>query len=159
MATSNYIFDTTNGTIQPSTGSLLVTVQDEYVEAFGADLVLNEGTPQDVLINAEVIARKTVINNNAQIGNQINPNLAGGTFLDAIGALTAFYRTQQTFSQVSITLAGIVGTVIPTSVTIADSNANIYQNLNSVTIGADGTITSLFQAVLPGPILTAASST
>ncbi|MHC5543543.1 baseplate J/gp47 family protein, partial [Singulisphaera rosea] len=81
------------GVIVPDTSSLLADVQSEYQAVFGADLIVTPDTPQGVLITAETLARTEVVNNNAALANQINPNIAGGVFLDAILALTGMQRT------------------------------------------------------------------
>ena len=66
-----------------------------------------------MLIAAETLARTEVVNNNAALANQINPNNAGGVFLDAILALTGMQRSSATQTLVTnVTLTGVAGTVI-----------------------------------------------
>src|ERR1700753_1714778 len=106
-----YILPT--GTVVPDTSGLLSDVQSEYRAVFGADLIVTPDTPQGVLIAAEALARTEVVNNNAALANQINPNIAGGVFLDAIGFLTGIQRTAATSTVVpNVTLSGVPGTVI-----------------------------------------------
>src|ERR1700744_6527208 len=81
------------GVVVPDTSGLLADVQTEYQTVFGSDLIVTPNTPQGVLITAETLARTEVVNNNAALANQINPNVAGGVFLDAILALTGVQRT------------------------------------------------------------------
>lgn len=54
---------------------------------FGQDLDISPETPQGVLITMETENRDAIVRNNAELANQINPDLAGGVFLDAIWAL------------------------------------------------------------------------
>lgn len=154
-----YVYNVITGVIIPQTQNVLTEVTDEFLEAFGDDLITSPDTPQGALITAETAARTNVINNNAQVANNINPNLAGGVFLDAIGALTLLPRSLQTFSSVEISLTGVPFTSIPTSVIIADENGNEYQNSTLVTLNSGGTATSQFIAVVPGPIITPATTT
>jgi uncharacterized phage protein gp47/JayE len=149
---AEYIF--TSGVVVPDTGDLLATVQDEFRAAFGLDLIVTANTPQGVLITAEVLARDAVLRNNAAIANQINPNLAGGIFLDAIWALTGGARLRATPSLIaSVTLTGSPGAVIP-----AGSQASVgvggplFESVGDVTIGADGTAAIAFQSVDLGPV-------
>jgi len=65
------------------------------------------------MITAEVEARDNVARNNADLANQINPDLAGGVFLDAIWSLTAGGRIAATRSTLQgVVLTGQAGTVI-----------------------------------------------
>src|ERR1700722_6581036 len=102
------------GVVVPDTSGLLTDVQSEYQAVFGTDLIVTPDTPQGVLITAETLARTEVVNNNAALANQINPNIAGGVFLDAILALTGMQRTVATPTVVpNVSLTGVAGTVIP----------------------------------------------
>jgi hypothetical protein len=108
-----FLYINQTGTILPDTSGILTDVTNEYLAVFGADLVVSPSSPQGVLITAEALARTEVVQNNAQIANQINPNIAGGTFLDAIMSLTGIQRTAQTQTQVpNVTVAGVAGTII-----------------------------------------------
>lgn len=110
MALYDYV--ETTGVIVPDTGTLLTQIQNEFKAAFGQDFVVNPATPQGMLISAELAARDSVIRNNATLANQINPNEAGGIFLDSILTLTGGQRAGAIYSQVLIQVAGIPGTII-----------------------------------------------
>src|SRR5262245_56358910 len=112
MADFEYITET--GVIVPDTAELQTQVEGEFKEAFGADLIVTPNTPQGVLITAEVSARSGVLRNNAALANQINPNLAGGVFLDAIWSLTGGQREAADFSFIpDVSLLGLPGLPIP----------------------------------------------
>lgn len=89
---ADYQFITSQGVIVPDTSTLRDDVENEYRSVFGQDLDVNPETPQGALITMEVENRDSVARNNAELANQINPDLAGGIFLDAIWALMGGQR-------------------------------------------------------------------
>lgn len=147
----NYIDST--GVIVPDTASILTEVQTEYQDVFGSDLIVTPDTPQGVLITAEALSRASVAQNNAALANQINPNIAGGVFLDAIMALTGMQRTAQTQTFVqNVALTGVGGTVIPQGSQAQTDAGDIFQTLSDVTLASDGTGTVNFSSQSYGPI-------
>src|SRR6185437_453506 len=84
----DYVTQLQQGIILVDSALIQAQVEAEYRALFGNDLSLDANTPQGMLITAEVLARIAVADNNAALANQINPNVAGGIFLDAILALT-----------------------------------------------------------------------
>ena len=109
----SYNYVTTTGVIIPDTSNTRDEVAQEYKDIFGDDFITDSGTTGGDLVDGETTARTNVATNNAQLANQINPNIAGGTFLDAIWALTAGGRSVATNSTVQCVLTGVSGTVIP----------------------------------------------
>lgn len=151
MANYNYITNT--GVIVPDTAQIQTEVQDEYRQAFGSDLVVSPETPQGVLIVTETLARDGVVRNNANLANQINPNLAEGTFLDAICALTGLERTQGTRSYISaVALTGVPSTVIPAGVQARTNLDELFESIESVVLDSNGNATVDFQSLELGPI-------
>lgn len=151
-----YIYVDETGVITVDTQEILTQVQDEYKAIFGDDLNISASTPQGMLITAQTLSRTNVARNNATLANQINPNLAGGTYLDAIAALTGIARTPATPSSVYCTLTGVAGTVIPEG-SIASETASgsqyQFQTVADVTIPSGGTANNvLFQSVDNGAI-------
>lgn len=153
---ADYIYQDSTGIIIPDTATTQADVQNEYKTVFGSDLVVTPDTPQGILITAEVLARDSVIDNNAQVANQINPNYAGGVFLDAIWALTGGSRVAATHSTVTATLGGVIGTLIPAGTRARTSAGDEFETLTSVTIGVGNTITANMQSVETGAIACAA---
>lgn len=142
------------GVIVPDTSEVQAEVEAEWRAALGADLVTTPNTPQGVLITAEVIARAEVIANNAALANQINPNVAGGVFLDAIWALTGGQRLAATRSTLAgVQLAGVAGTLIPAG-SIASTPGGIeFETVGAVTLDAiTGTAVVDMQAREFGPL-------
>lgn len=152
MANDAYEYITLTGTIVPDTSELLAQVQDEFRAAFGQDLVVDPETPQGVLIQAEVEARSRVLRNNALLANQINPNLAGGIYQDALLALTGAERNAEQFSSVTALLTGVPATVIPESSYAQTEDGDTFQLISEITLDVDGLGTGIFQAINPGPI-------
>lgn len=152
----NYIAST--GTITTSTSTIQDEVNTEYKNAFGADLIVTPDTPQGVLITTEVLARIAVADNNAALANQINPQIAGGVFLDAIGMLTGIQRTPASNTIVNCDVTGVPGTIIPAGSVAQDSvQLTLFQSVSDVTIAINGTGNVNFSAVSTGAITVAAT--
>lgn len=155
MPTYNYINET--GVIIVDTAAILLQVQTEYKAIFGADLIVTPNTPQGMLIAAETLARIALADNNAKLANQINPNLAGGVFLDAVMALTnPFGRLPALQSVVFATINGVAGTVIPAGSIASETSSgdnNQFFTLNDVTIPDSGSLPNVqFNSIAYGPI-------
>lgn len=150
MADFNYI--TASGVIAPDTGAVKAEVEAEWRQIFGDDFVTDPSTPQGALIAAEVAARQSVVRNNATLANQINPNYAGGVFLDAIFALMGGQRTPAIPTTVTATLSGVAGTLVPAGSQARTAAGDLFELTTSVTIGAGGSVSGTFQSVTLGPI-------
>src|SRR5690348_3734232 len=155
MASSGYNFLIPQGLIEPETGEVMDGVATEYQNAFNdTSLITTPNTPQGVLIAAETIARQSVLDNNAALANQINPNYAGGIFLDAILALLGSQRTPASPSTVFCTITGVAGTSIPAGAQISDSSgATVFALVSTTVIPTGGTALNVeFQSVATGPV-------
>lgn len=150
---ADYTYITETGVVVPDTSTLLADVEAEFRAALGADLVTTPDTPQGALIAAEVIARTGVLGNNAALANQINPNAAGGVFLDAIWALTGGGRFAATRSVVpGVELLGLAGTLIPSGSVASLADGTQFESVSPVVLDGDGEGSVDFQAVEPGPV-------
>lgn len=149
-----YIYTDTTGVITTDTSVIQQEVQDEYKNAFGSNLNVDPDTPQGILITTETAARTAVADNNAALANQINPNLAGGIFLDALLALTGSYRIPGSPSLVLATIAGVAGTVIPAGSQASETTNNaVFATTQQVVIPAEGVLYDVeFQSLIDGPI-------
>lgn len=156
---ADYTYVESTGTIVPDTAAIQAGVEAEFKAAFGADLIVTPNTPQGVLIAAETSARSAVVRNNAAVANQINPNLAGGVFLDAIWALTRGQRIAASYSVCyGTSLTGLAGTVIPAGSQASLPDGTLFASVSAVTLGPGGTATVDFQAVETGPIAVSAGA-
>lgn len=157
MADYQYISST--GVIIPDTSTILTNVTATYTGVFGNNLVVTPDSPAGVFINAEALSEASMVQNNAAIANQINPNLSAGTFLDAILALTGVQRSPATQTYVSgVTVTGVSGTTIPAGTLAATAAGDQFQTVSLVTIPVTGTITVDFKSVEYGPIPCAISA-
>lgn len=146
----NHINET--GAVIPDTSDLLSGVESEFKKALGEDLIVTADTPQGVLIQAETLARAAVVRNNAALANQINPDLAGGVFLDAIASLTGLSRTKASRSLVSATLTGIPGTTVPAGVRVSTAQNDVFELTSAVIIGTEGNVNGTFRSIEYGAI-------
>lgn len=154
MAAYEYINLT--GIIVADTSETKTEVEEEQKEVFGEDVDLSDESPNGVLVNSETIARNGVAVNNANLANQINPNHAGGVFLDAIWSLTRALTggrkeaTRSTFSTPP-DLTGVPGTLIPAG-SVALAGEDQFESVSDVTLDGAGNGSVNFQAVETGPI-------
>lgn len=159
MTTVPFTYLNSQGVIVPDTSEILADTQTEYQDVFGADLIVTPDSPQGVLITAETLARTEVVNNNAALANQVNPNIAGGIFLDAIGWLTGIQRTDATQTQVpNVTLSGVPGTIISAGTLAATAAGDQFSLQSTVTIGSGGSVLGNFASVAFGAIPCAESA-
>jgi hypothetical protein len=157
MADYNYLTQT--GVIVPDTAAVQAEVEQEYRDALGQNLIVSPNTPQGVLIAAEVTARMSVLRNNASLANQINPDIAGGVFLDALWRLTGGDRREATKSVLSaVALTGQPGTLIPAGSTALTTGGARFATAMAVTLGPGGTAVVDFVAEDYGPVPAPAES-
>ena len=151
---ASYNFDVLKGVIIPDTATTQAEVVAEYEEAFGSDLITTPDTPQGVLITGETTARNLVLRLMATLANQINPNEAGGVFLDAIAKLTNIERTAQTYTTIpEVDLTGPPGTIIPQgSQASLGPNGEIFASLLAITLDSSGEGMVDFKALNSGTI-------
>lgn len=153
MSDPQYEYLTDKGVILPDTSETLSVVQSEWRNTFGSDLETDPSTPQGVLITSETLARNNLLNNNASLANQINPNISGGIFLDALLALTGIERNIQQPTVISdVTLTGVPGTIIGVGSQAKTSAGDLFELTSTLTIPSGGTILGTFQSVDYGPV-------
>ena len=155
MAAYDYI--DLNGTIVADTSATKNEVEEEQRDIFGEDVDLSDESPNGVLVNSETISRNGVAVNNANLANQINPNISGGVFLDAVWALTRGLtggRKEATFSTFStpVDLTGVHGTFIPSGSIAVSVSDDQFESVSDVTLDVSGNASVNFQAVESGPI-------
>lgn len=153
MTSTVYEYIDNTGTILADTSTVLSTVEEEWQNAFGTDLSITPDTAQGKMIAAETTARIAVANNNAVVANQINPNFAGGIFLDAICAFLGLSRNPATYTIVNAILSGQALTIIPAGVQAKGiSTGKLFATLSQVQLDNTGNIPVQFICLTSGPI-------
>jgi Baseplate J-like protein len=151
--TAAYTYLITTGTISVDTTDLLKDVETEWKTAFGSTLNVDASTPQGTMIAAETTARTSVMKNNADLANMQNPNLAYGTFLDAICMLLGVERGVNVSTKATaIELHGDAGTVVVAGSRIKTTNQDVFSLINTVTIAPSGMVLGDFLSQAYGNI-------
>lgn len=148
-----------SGLIIPDTADILAEVRGEFRDAFGEALSVEDETPQGALMVAEAQSRAEAITAAANLANQINPDYAGGVFLDHVAALLGIQRRTATRTVVTgVTLSGQPATIIPTGSRARATSGGEFRLVAAVTLGGGGTGTGTFEAVETGPVAAAAGT-
>jgi hypothetical protein len=140
--TASYNFIVSTGTVVADTSAILADVEAEFANALGQSIDTDASTPQGALIAAEAIARTSVMKNNSDLANNINPNLSYGVFLDAI---CAFLGTQRGVNAstigngVKIDGDGINTITVPAGSRVETINGDIFDVQVDTTIPNGGT--------------------
>lgn len=150
-ASYTYLLDT--GTISIDTTDLLTDVEGEWTAAFGATLDTDASTPQGTMIASETTARTSVMKNNAELANMQNPNLAYGTYLDAICSLLGITRgTNKSTVAQGVVIGGNPTTPWAAGSRVETVNGDIFELLTAIEIPVGGTIAATFQSQAYGTI-------
>ncbi|WP_265494794.1 baseplate J/gp47 family protein [Providencia heimbachae] len=150
---ADYQYLTSQGVIVPDTSTLRDEVENEFKGVFGQQLDVSPETPQGALITMEIENRDAVARNNAELANQINPDLAGGVFLDAIWALMGGQRFDATHSFLTqVQFGGVAGTIIPKGSQASTLNGDLFETNKTLIITKDGTVTGDMKSIETGAI-------
>lgn len=143
---------TPTGLILPSDSAILAGVQSDTNGAFGGGLNPALITPQGQLSSSTsaIVSDKNA--NVAFIVNQVDPQFSTGRFQDAIARIYFLTRNGAEPTSVQCTLTGEPTTVVAAGTLAQDTSGNTYINVNTVTIGAGGTVTAEFENIVTGPI-------
>lgn len=149
---ANYTYLENGGTVVPDTANVKEAVQNEYQDALGENLSLEDSTPQGRLIDIETDARTGVLENNALVANLFNIKMSYGIALDALGANFGLERNAAASSSVTATITGVNGTVIPANSQASTQTGNLFYAENDITIPESGMINATFLSVERGAI-------
>ena len=152
MADFNYI--NSSGAIVPDTSTTRAEVEAGWRAAFGADMPMDASTPQGVIATMMIEQRDAVARNNSELANQINPDLAGGVFLDALWRLLGGARNPAVSSSlIGVNLTGQPSTLIPAgSIAAASATGAQFALSDAVILDGTGAAVGNFVALVPGPI-------
>lgn len=148
MADYQYQIDT--GVIVPDMSQTLSEVAAEFRAVFGQSLSVDPSTPQGMLITRIAEMRDSVARNNCDVANQINPNVAGGVFLDALVGLHFGQRRAASRSTVTATVTGTNGTIIPKGSVAKTTIGARFETMYAVTISGSSSVQ--MQALETGPV-------
>lgn len=148
MADYQYQIDT--GVIVPDMSQTLSEVAAEFRAVFGQSLSVDPSTPQGMLITRIAEMRDSVARNNCDVANQINPNVAGGVFLDALVGLHFGQRRAASRSTVTATVTGTNGTIIPKGSVAKTTLGARFETMYAVTISGSSSVQ--MQALETGPV-------
>jgi hypothetical protein len=146
----NYIVG--NGVIVPNTSSIKTEVEAEWRLIAGEDATVDPSSFEGRLIDRDTTERIKVARNNATLANQLNPNMANGSFVDAHLALVGGDRDGKEQSTVELTLTGIIGTNILAGSYVEDANKQLWFLVSDTVIGAGNTVTASFRSLNYGAI-------
>ncbi|QDH49674.1 baseplate J protein [Pantoea phage Kyle] len=151
--TAEYVFTNETGIISVDTSTLLDDVKKEYTDALGDGLDTDASTPQGTMIQGETLARTSVMKNNAELANVINPSYSYGTFLDAIASLTGVERglKQPTLVR-ELAFEGNTGVVVDAGSRIRSANGDVFTVLSPVTLESNTIVRGLATSVAMGNI-------
>ena len=144
---------TDTGVLIPAVSDVLAGVQADINSAFGGKLSSNLETPQGQLATSITAIKADANDQMALLANNFNPELAQGSFQDAIGNfIVGFKRKSALATTVQCTCIGVVGATIHTGDKVADTNGKIYAALGDVTIGSTGSAVATFSCTETGAI-------
>lgn len=146
----NYIVE--SGVIVPDTSTIKAEVEAEWLLIAGPDATIDPSSFEGRLIDATVTERISVARNNAELANQLNPNMANGSFVDAHLSLVGGARDGEEQSTVECELTGIAGTNILAGAYVEDVNKQLWFLVSTTQIGASNTVTASFRSLNYGPI-------
>ena len=150
----NYIVD--NGVIVPDTSNIKTQVEAEWRVIAGEDATIDPSSFEGRLIDKTTNERISVARNNSDLANQLNPNMANGSFVDAHLSLVGGRRDGQEQSTVELVLTGIAGTNILAGAFVEDDNQQLWFLVSTTQIGVNNTVTASFRSRNYGPIPAAA---
>lgn len=140
---------TPQGVITVDTSSIKADFQEAYKGALGANLDLDDSTPQGQLIINDTKMVTTAMGEVVKIANSFSVYYATGAALDVAAAFFGYYRKQGIGTVVSAVLSGSKGTIIPEG-SKASNGTFEFALLNTVTIGNNGTVAGEFQCTEAG---------
>lgn len=157
MVDFNYIVPT--GVIVPDTSTLRDDVIAEWRSAFGANIPVTPETPQGVIITMETESRDAMVRNNAELANQINPDIAGGVWLDAIWSLMEGSRRGASRSSlIGVEFRGTALTLIPAgSLASVQGSGEFFRTTSNILLDSSGFATGTMESVETGPVAAAAN--
>lgn len=142
---------TPTGLVLPADSAILAGVQADMNAAFGGGLNQSLSTPQGQLASSQSAILSAKNAEFARFVNQVNPDTADGFMQDAIARIYFLNRLPSIPTTVPVVCSGLTGVVIPVGSLVRDTDNAIYSSTQAGVIGAGGTVTLSFAAIVAGP--------
>ena len=136
----------------------IAVLNSRFRAALGNDLDISTPTPQGQLIGILADTLFEVDQGIVAAANGLSLSAATGRQLDDICSLFGMERGASSRSTVTATLSGAEGTVIPAGSLAATTGGDVFETINSATIGAGGTVDTEMRATRTGAIVVAANT-
>ncbi len=141
---------TATGWVAPTESTILTGVQTDWNAAFGGGLVTS----------ATNSAGQITVSTSAMVGdaydqmvllfNSMDPAYAFGRMQDAIGRYYFMTRQAAASTVLQVTVSGLTNAPVLAGALVKGSDGNLYQCTVATTIGASGSVTTSFAAVVAG---------
>ena len=157
------VFDESLGFSADSVSEVRAAVAAAWKAAFKSDntaeLNTEPETPAGQIIDSQTASITQKDSELLYLANMLNPLKATGIFQDALAEIYFLQRKPAIPSSAVIKCTGLPGTVIPVSAQVmSTADDTIWQNIEAVTIGADGTCECVFECQSAGLISAAAGT-
>jgi len=152
---ANYTLNIDTGTVTANTQDLLNDVKGEWQSIFGVNLDTDASTPQGTLIQNETVARTSVMKNNADMANLMNPDQCYGIFLASQCAFlgqTPGTNTSTIGNGVNLVNSGTSAITIQAGNRVSTSAGDVFVISADITIPALTTGLGIIQSQSYGPI-------
>ena len=151
MTEFNYLTD--QGVIVPDTATTRAEVEQMHRSAWGSDVLLEPETPLGKVAVTDALILDSAARATAEAANMLNPDLARGTALDALGAMLRIYRRAATPSIIqTVVLSGVPNTVIAAGSLCVDANGVRWAIDGARVIGSGGSVTVTAICTVTGPV-------
>lgn len=151
---------TDRGVFVPDTSQTRADVERMMRSAFGRqDMTFAPETPQGVLATMLTQERDGHARLAAEVANQINPSIANGVFLEAIGSfLNAQLRPATRTIVNGVVFSGVPGTSIPSGSRVRSTGGFEFATIRPVVIDVGGVASGTMRAVELGEVPAAIGS-
>jgi uncharacterized phage protein gp47/JayE len=140
----------------PSYNDILAYYTSNFLSTYGQSVNLDNSAADEQFLAIWALAAADYLNCLQLAYNAFSPTTAIRSALDAIVALNGMTRLPATNSTCTVTLGGVVGTIIVGGI-VADINGNLWNLPASVTIGGGGLINTTATAQQTGAITVGAN--
>ena len=123
--------------------------------AFGADLALDPETPAGQWIGIAALAMTECDEALVAVGNAMSVDHAAGGQLDDLGSLTNVERSEESHSTVTVTVAGVAGTMVAAGSRARTATGTLFETEAAVVLTPAG-VSAEMRAVEAGPVEAAA---